>query len=331
MKSATLPSPNHSGTRAGPASPNNIAPLLLNRFLCAYWLRPENALWMTLRSLALRNAGFNKLDADFCCGDGVFTFLHFDGEFDESFDVFAATGRLSEVTRTHADMFDVATDEYAPPIMHPASTTIAIGADLKPNLLKKAAALHLYRETKQQDADEPLDFADGVFGRVYCNSAYWVKNIDLFLKELARVTRSNGRIALHVKLDAMRDYTLENLRPILGGTFLEIIGRGRLDCWPTMGSRATWEKRFAAAGLQIVAATPFATGSHAQIWDIGLRPIAPMLVRMANALEPHSRAAIKKDWVALLLELAGPLCRFDLNLLGKPGEPAEIQYVLARR
>lgn len=286
---------------------------------------------MTLRSLALRNAGFNNLCADICCGDGVFTFLHLGGEFDASFDVFCATGRLNRVTQDHADMFDVAAANYAPPIARPSSSAVTIGADLKPNLLAKAAALGLYRETMQLDANQPLRFADGAFDSIYCNSAYWVSNIDLFLGELARIVRAGGRIALHVKLDAMRDYTLEKLKGALGGTFLDIIARGRLACWPTMGSRSTWEKRFAAAGLKIVDATPFATRTHAHIWDIGLRPIAPLLVKMANALQADTRAAIKKDWVALLLEPSDPLCRFDLNLLDGSDEPAEIQYVLVKR
>lgn len=286
---------------------------------------------MTLRSLALRKAGFNTLNADICCGDGVFSFLHLGGEFDASFDVFSATGRLSRVTNDHADMFDVAATDYAPPIARPCASAVAIGADLKPNLLAKATALGLYRETVQLDANQPLRLAEGAFDSIYCNSAYWISNIDLFLMELARIVRAGGRIALHVKLDAMRDYTLENQRATLGGKFLDIIARGRLECWPTMGSRSIWETRFAAAGLDVVGELAFATRTHAHIWDIGLRPIAPLLVKMANALHPGTRAAIKNDWVALLLELGEPLCRFDLNLLDSSGEPAEIQYVLTKR
>ena len=54
----------------------------LNRFTHAYWLRPENAYWMTLRSLALKQRPFSSPSADVSCGDGVFSFLHAGGELD---------------------------------------------------------------------------------------------------------------------------------------------------------------------------------------------------------------------------------------------------------
>jgi hypothetical protein len=118
---------------------------------------------------------------------------------------------------------------------------------------------------------------------------------------------------------------------VLGDRFLDLIGRGRLDCWPALADRATWEKRFAAAGLRVESAEPFITRTHAHIWDIGLRPIAPLLVKMAAALTPHTRAAIKKEWVDLFAELLEPICDPGFDLISGKGEPAEMQYVLRRR
>ena len=145
---------------------------------------------------------------------------------------------------------------------------------------------------------------------------------------MRRITRPGGRIILQVKLDSMRRYTLEAYEAALGRRFLEIIGRGRMECWPTLTDRSTWEARFDRAGLSIENATPFVTQTHAHLWDIGLRPIAPMLVRMANALSPATRAAIKTEWVDLFCELLEPLCDPSLELLPTRDEPAEIQYVL---
>ena len=56
--------------------------------------------------------------------------------------------------------------------------------------------------------------------------------------------------------------------------------------------------------------------------------MAPLLVRLANGVSPADRLAIKRDWVALMLELAEPLCRCDLDLLEDGAAPAELQYVL---
>jgi len=150
----------------------------------------------------------------------------------------------------------------------------------------------------------------------------------LFLHEMRRITRSTGRIILQVKLDSTRRYTLESYRESLGDRFLDIIGRGRTACWPTLADRSTWEKRFANAGLNIEEATPFITKTHAHIWDVGLRPLAPLLVKMSNALKPETRSAIKSEWVELFLELLTPICRPDFDLSADSDDPAEMQYIL---
>lgn len=322
---------------ATPAAPGAAAPAAvtaradLTRYLNAYWLRPENAFWMTLRSRALAAAGVAHPAIDVSCGDGVFTFLHLGGDFDGDFDVFRAVGQLDRVHAAHADMFDTAAAEYVPRIVRPAEATWAYGLDLKPNLLAKAGRLGLYDRLIRHDNNQPLPLADGAVAGVYCNSAYWVGAIDPFLRELGRITRPVGRIVLHVKLAAMAEYSLEPFRRQLGDRFLEIIGRGRLACWPTVASRREWERRFVSAGLEIVAATPFVTRTHAHLWDVGLRPLAPLLVRMANGLTPATRAAVKRDWIALFEQLLEPLCRPDLELLAGQAEPAEVQYVLKPR
>lgn len=302
----------------------------LQRFLNAYWLRPENAFWMTLRSLVLKRFRFGTPSIDVACGDGVFSFLHAGGEFDDAFDVFEAVGDLSQVTASNADMFDAGSERYSPSITRPAEWRIDLGTDLKAELLAKAKTLDFYRELSQQDGNAPLAIDSESFATVYCNSAYWIREIDEFLRELGRIVRHSGQIILHVKLAAMRTYTLESFDQKLGERFLRIIDRGRRECWPTVSTRRDWERRFTRAGLEIVDATPFVTRTHAHIWDIGLRPIAPLLVRMANALTPETRTEIKRDWVALFMELLDPICRPNFDLFESHSEPAEMQYVLRR-
>lgn len=302
----------------------------LGAYLSAYWLRPENAYWMTLRSLALRTAGYHRYDADVCCGDGIFSFIHFGGRFAPSFDVFEAAGNLERVHSDAADMFDVAAEGYAPPMLVAAPLHAAHGLDLKENLLARARALGAHDCVRQCDANAPLPLADASIASLYCNSAYWIREIDAFLREIRRVIRSDGRAVLHVKTAAMRDYSLERFRGAFGETFAKLMGRGRFECWPTVGSPGEWERRFARAGLHVAAALPLATRTHAHVWDVGLRPIAPLLVRMTQALTPQTREAIKRDWLALFMDLLTPLCRLDFELFEGPADPAEIQYVLSR-
>ena len=323
---ATIESPDH-----GSATPHIQMSALLRRFLEAYWLRPENAFWMALRSRTLAPHSFEPPAIDVCCGDGVFSFLHAGGVFDSTFDVFTTVTDLDRVRDEHRDMFDYVDEGYRPAITSPPEFTIDVGTDMKPALLAKAEGLGLYGELVESDGNQTMPFDNDTFQTVYCNAAYWVTNIDGFLGELYRITRPGGRIILQVKLDSLRRYTLEKHRDVLGDRFLDIIGRGRVDCWPSLAGRSTWEARFRAAGLSIEIVTPFITQTHAHVWDIGLRPIAPLLIKMAGALTPETRATIKKEWVDLFCELLTPLCDPDFDLSPTRDEAAELQYVLLRR
>lgn len=300
----------------------------LRRFLQAYWLRPENALWMTLRSLTLDRVALRAPCLDLCCGDGIFTFLHTGGVLDPDFDVFGGVNQEPAVPPT-ADMFNHCPADYRPIIERPANYCIDLGCDWKTALLAKAERLSLYRHLVRHDNNQPLPFADSTIQTIYCNAAYWIEKVDGFLGELRRVVVEGGAIILQVKLDSLRRYTLDRFRSLLGDRLLSILDRGRLDCWPTLADRATWERRFRQAGLHIVEATPFITRTHAHLWDIGLRPIAPLLVRMTSALTAATRASIKSDWVDMFEELLGPFCHPDVDVFA-PDEPGEIQYVLSR-
>lgn len=301
---------------------------MLRRFLQAYWLRPENALWMTLRSTTLARCALRRPSIDLSCGDGVFSFLHCSGVFDPAFDVFQSVDGLDRVQDQHADMFDCADERYHPAIQARPGEIIDVGTDMKPALLAKAQRLDLYGRLVEHDNNHLLPFDADSFQTVYCNAAYWVVEIESFLREIARITRPGGWAVLQVKLTAVHHYTLEAHRAILGERWLEMIDRGRRDSWPTVVDRPTWEDRFEAAGLKIEQATPFVTRTHAHLWDIGLRPIAPMLVKMTQALTPQTRSVIKRDWVDLFCELLEPFCDPAVDLFDSKSEPAEIQYVL---
>ena len=302
---------------------------LLRRFLQAYWLRPENAFWMTLRSELLSRCPLTAPSIDLGCGDGVFGFLHRGGVFDPDFDVFESVGRLEEVTGGHADMFDHVTDAYRPRLQTPPAERFDVGTDIKSTMLAKASRLGLYDRLVEHDCNRPLPFDDDTFQTVYCNAAYWVENIDGFLQELGRIARPGASIILQVKLDSLARYTLDRHRDVLGDRLLDILGRGRRECWPTVTDRAGWESRFAAAHLLVMEATPFITRTHAHLWDIGLRPLAPLLVRMTRELSAESRSSIKRDWVDLFCDLLTPICDPDLDLMSGSDEPGEIQYLLS--
>lgn len=300
----------------------------LRRFVSAYWLRPENAFWMVLRSDALDLVPVRSPFLDLSCGDGVFSFLHAGGRFAPEFDVFTAVHKPGQADSAQDDIYDFVDDTYRPKIIAPAVRKLDCGTDCKESSLTKASRLDFYERLIPHDNNRPLPFDSDHFETVYCNAAYWVERIDAFLSELHRITVPGGTVVLHVKLDSIKHYTLERHRDLLGDRWLSIINRGRFGAWPALCDCATWERRFAKAGLETLSALPFVTGTHAHLWDIGLRPIAPLLIKTMNSIHAHLRSEIKRDWVDLFCRLLEPFCRPDANLFTDPGDPVEIQYVL---
>lgn len=312
--------------------PAKVPPIFdrLNRFLPAYWLRPENALWMTLRSAALSQVPWSRPVLDACCGDGIFSFLHLGGRFDPSFDVYCGVDHSAAALPARRDVYDAYSDNYRPRISTRPTDTTDVGSDHKAALLAKAERLGFYDELVAHDHNLPLPLPDESFQTIYCNAAYWMHNVQGLLAEFRRLLRPDGQLILHVKLDAMRRHTLEPLIAVLGANVLGILNGDRLDCWPGLTNRTTWEQRFDRANLKLLAAQPFVTGTHAYLWNIGLRPIAPLLMRMVAGLSADTRASIKKDWVQLFTTMLSPLCRYDLSISESGDEPVEIQYVLQR-
>lgn len=301
------------------------------RFLNAYWLRPENAMWMVLRSDALDAVPLEPPILDLSCGDGIFSFLHAGGRFASEFDVFTSVRSIRSDEADRIDLFDYLDDDYHPSITAAPAYRIGCGTDCKKSSLEKAARLGFYDRLLLQDHEQPLPLPTAGFATVYCNAAYWVENIESFLEEVRRVTQPQGTIVMQVKLDAIGQFTFERWRPVLGDRWLDLIDRGRSASWPTLADRRTWEQRFDEAGLEIVQETPFVTGTHAHLWDVGLRPIAPVLTRTMASIPPHFRREIKRDWVDLFCHLLEPFCKSEMDLFSEGSDPVEMQYVLTPR
>jgi len=66
----------------------------LNKFLNAYWLRPESALWRTCDVESMKGFEFKAPSLDLGCGDGTFSFLRAGGQFDDTYDVFMDVDNL---------------------------------------------------------------------------------------------------------------------------------------------------------------------------------------------------------------------------------------------
>lgn len=301
---------------------------LLRAFLNILWLRPENALWMTLRSLALRAEPFTAPSADICCGDGLFTFVHAGGRPHAMFDAFGGLSTSPPHSTAGSDFFDQCPADYAVPIAQTPEFHLTHGLDHKPNLLRKAAALGFYENLRKHDCSRPLPFEPASLKTLYCNSAYWMRDVEGLLRSFRQALASDGRLILHVKLDIPGAWGIDGLHHAASRSLARLLEGDRRPCWPGLLSRRGWEAHFGKAGFKIVSCRSIASRAHAALWNVGLRPIAPLLARLSAAAAPYALAAVKADWVALFHDICRPLLNPDLVLFPGGEEPVELQYVL---
>jgi len=121
---------------------------IIKRFLNVYFLRPENAIFAANLATAINsNLTLNNKNKvmEVGIGDGIFSFLLFGGEFDNSFDVYSHTKKFKIANKMN-DIFDSYDDTYNPLIVKKPSLVIDIGIDLRENSVNKASKLNLYRE-----------------------------------------------------------------------------------------------------------------------------------------------------------------------------------------
>ena len=301
----------------------------LRNFLNIYWLRPENAVWRANNCKSLQDIDIRQPSLDLSCGDGVFSFLLAGGEFGIDFDIFGSTDNLDKFF-DNEDIYNATHSEYDPNVRKRPDYTITVGTDWKQSLLDKADTLDFYEELIEHDNNQPLPFEDNRFKTVFTNSAYWVDNIETHLSEIARVTDSDsGQAILILKTKHVKKFLNDlrlNWQDTVGEELIDMLDRGRSEHYSHVYTDEGWTQRLQDAGFRICERRPTATQFHGQMWDIGLRPISPHLIKMAYSLPREKRCAIKKEWIDTWIRLLEPFHdpQFDV----RDREPVEIAYIV---
>lgn len=293
----------------------------LDALLSAYWLRPETALWRACDIHALQGFRIEAPALDLGCGDGVFSFIRAGGTFDEDFDVFQSIERLDEYFEK-ADVYDAHTSAYRAAVRGAPAYRFAVGLDHKQNLLKRAGATALYERLVHHDANRELPFAPASFQSVFSNIVYWLDDPAHCLREIRRVLAPGGTAAVLLPNRDLRVFSFYQSHFLETGDarfkFLELLDRGRFsDNIKHARSLGDWQSMIEAAGLRVEGHVGYLCRLVVQIWDVGLRPIFPPLVSMANSLAPAKRNEIKLEWVRTLRSFAAPLLDLDRGLCAR--------------
>lgn len=292
---------------------NNEKGRVFKNFLNVFWLRPETALWRTIDVLAMKSFVFDSPSLDLGCGDGIFSFVRAGGEFDESFDAFQSVIALERYF-DNVDIYNYFDEKNVCPIVtRVPSYRIDIGLDHKEALLKKAATIGLYDKMVCHDANYKLPFDDNTFKTVFSNIIYWLDNPRSVFKEINRVLMPNGRVLVMLPNNSLKEYSFYYRLFVKTGDsrwkWLEKLDRGRLsENIKHINDDETWRGFFADSSLEVVNHAMHLSKTVVEAWDIGLRPLFPLLFRMASKIDTHERVKIKKEWVALFSDLLMPLC-----------------------
>jgi len=307
------------------------SPSTLDELLNVYWLRPETALWREIDIRAMRSFAFRSPSLDLGCGDGIFSFVRAGGGFEKSFDAFRAMARLDRFFE-NIDVYDVFDESIRPAVARRPGYSIDCGFDHKENLLGKARSLSLYRELKAGDANRRLPFPDESFNSVFSNMVYWLDDPEAAIAEIGRILRPDGQACLMLPNKTFPEFSFYNQLFVKTGNpdwrFLENLDRGRFaDNLRQAHSSETWERMFRDADLRIKRHVAHLSKTAVQMWDIGLRPLFPVLHRMTEAIAPDQLPSIKDEFVATLRQFLGPIVAMD-DLLRQEEEPAFHCYIL---
>lgn len=303
------------------------------QLLNVYWLRPETALWRELDIRAMHQFEFTSPSLDMGCGDGIFSFLRAGGTVSNQFDAFRSLNHLDKFFE-NVDIYDAYEKNESSIVITPSRYQIDVAFDHKENLLKKGRQLNLYRGSKVGDANQPLPFSDASFNSIFSNIVYWLDDPQAVLKEIGRILQPGGRVCLMLPNRSLPEFSFYNQLYVKRNDpkweFLEKLDRGRFkDNIRQARSSQEWESLFRNANLKVFEHKTHLSKTIIQLWDIGLRPLFPVLKKMADQISPESYVDIKSEWISTIRQFLEPILDMD-DELGQGAEQAFHCYILEK-
>ena len=309
---------------------------ILKELLNVYWLRPETALWRALDIEMMKDFEVTGRSLDLGCGDGVLSFIRGGGKFDISFDDYQSLGNLDKFYK-NKDIHDVFVEGYKPIVTSNSKYKFSIGLDHKENLLSKANALDFYEETIVHDANLAFPIENNKFDTIFSNIVYWLDDPQKSVNEIARILDIGGKAALMLPNVTMPEFSFYNNHYLNKSDeryeFLKLIDRGRYSSNIKVAKNLDdWNAIFTNSGLKIVDHKMHLSKTVIELWDIGLRPIFPVLHKMVNAIENKNKLLeVKQDWIDLFMQLLEPIFNLEMdNQLDQNKDKAFHYFVLEK-
>lgn len=271
----------------------------LNQLLEIHWLRPETALWRTFDCLLMEKyADLSGTSADLGCGDGTMSFVMAGGRI-KGYDIFQDVGPTQDFN-SGADIYNSHTDLRLDLDLGGLRHCHEWGIDHKDGLIEKASRYApFYRNNLVFDLNRELPFQPEHFDSAFSNILYWLEDPDRTLTDWNRVLKPCGKLFLFVpNANFKQKAGLYYSAPHSGErAYLNYFDRGYGSLIHHCYDRATWCATFERNGFAVCGHHLYLTDPVMEIWNIGTRPISPLLIGMANKLQKEDRDVAKAQWV----------------------------------
>lgn len=301
-------------------------PDFLEAHLNVYWLRPECALWDAIASTLIAQHHISRPSLDLGSGNGIFSFITAGGSFTSDYDWYRNVDPRG--FWENKDIYDVC---ITPPrekwLRTRPNYQIDCAFDHKMSLLAQAKALGFYEDAVVGDANKRLPLKDNSYQTIFSNILYWLDDAEVSLREVRRLLRPRGRALLCLQDHRFKEYCLSYQWESRHSEILRLLNRGRSQSSKWTISYSELKKVAARVGFDMVFHSYYLSPLTLTVWDVGLRPLSPVLIKMVSLIGEIDRTAIKKEWI----ETVRPFLRELFEMEGQDKSQGGYHFAVLER
>jgi len=305
----------------------------LEQLLSVHWLRPETALWRIFDCLLMHDCNLAGQSIDLGCGDGTLSYIMAGGKIG-NFDAYTHLTSLQSFNQG-ADIYNTkVSPDYIPDIddTHLRGSYF-YGVDHKEGLISKAGRFSsFYQNTMVHDINNRLPFDDGYFSNAFSNVLYWLDDLNKVLADWNRILSDSGKLMIFVPNKNFKEKAwLYYSAPHEGRKrYYNFFDRNYNSLIKHCYSHDEWEELFVRNGFKVIRHVKYLTDIVMEVWNIGTRPISPLLINMAENLIPAKRKEIKTEWIEYFKSFFLPIVLGELGKNPREGEYAFHFYILEK-
>ena len=140
---------------------------------------------------------------------------------------------------------------------------------------------------------------------------YWLRSAELSVKEIHRVLRSGGRCLLSLQDHKFKTHCISYQWRELNSEMLRLLNRGRSESSHWTISYDELNVMTSKVGFKVISHSDYLSPLTLKLWDIGLRPLSPVLIKMVHKLNDVDRLSIKLEWIEILRPLLTELMELE--------------------